>query len=141
MKNPAITENHLYLKTFRKGKRFSGRILSVYVLKDYHADKLKKADPMHRTRNRLGLSVTKKVGGAVVRSRVKRILRAGYDRVKGDLKTGYLIVISPYPQAATHKSTDVYRELRYAFRKLDMIEPRLGPSSDSAHSKNDTATQ
>ena len=82
MKHPAITEHHLYLKTFRKGKRFSGRILSVYVLKDHMAQKLCREDPLHRVRNRLGLSVTKKVGGAVVRSRVKRILRAGFDRVK-----------------------------------------------------------
>lgn len=128
MKNPAITENHLYLKTFRKGKRFSGRILSVYVLKDYHASRLKKEDPLHRTRNRLGLSVTKKVGGAVQRSRVKRILRAGYDSVKKDLKTGYLIVISPYPRALECKSTDVARELRYAFRKIDMLVDKPSPS-------------
>ena len=137
MKNPAITENHLYLKTFRKGKRFSGRILSLYVLKDYGAERLRKEDPLHRIRNRLGLSVTKKIGGAVVRSRVKRILRAGYDRVKGDLATGYLIVISPYPKAAECSSTDVYRELRYAFRKLGLIE-----SGDGAEKRGkETVTQ
>ena len=122
MKNPAITENHLFLKTFRKGKRFSGKLLSVYVLKDYAAERLKKEDPLHRLRNRLGLSVTKKVGGAVKRSRVKRILRAGYDAVKKDLQMGYLIVISPYPRIVDSKSTDVSRELRYAFRKLDMLK-------------------
>lgn len=122
MKNPAITENHLYLKTFRKGKRFSGKLLSVYVLKDYAAERLKKEDPLHRLRNRLGLSVTKKIGGAVKRSRVKRILRAGYDAVKKDIHSGYLIVISPYPRIAEYKSTDVERELRYAFRKLDMLK-------------------
>ena len=122
MKNPAITENHLYLKTFRKGKRFSGKLLSVYVLKDYAAERLKKEDPLHRLRNRLGLSVTKKVGGAVKRSRVKRILRAGYDSLKKDVRTGYLIVISPYPRIVDSKSTDVARELRYAFRKLDILK-------------------
>lgn len=139
MKNPAITENHLYLKTFRRGQRFSGRILSVYVLKDRSAEKLKKEDPLHRLRNRLGLSVTKKIGGAVQRSRVKRILRAGYDRLKGELKTGYLIVISPYPSIASLKSTDVYRELRYAFRKLDMMEKR-GTAADVSCGK-DSAPQ
>lgn len=122
MKEPAIKENHLYLKTFRTGKRFSGRILSVYVLKDHGANRLKKADPLHRKRNRLGLSVTKKIGGAVVRNRVKRILRAGYVGVKDELRTGFLIVISPYPKASVYKSTDVERELRYAFRKLDMMK-------------------
>lgn len=127
MKNPAITENHLYLKTFRKGKRFSGRLLSVYVLKDHQASRLQKADPMHRMKNRLGLSVTKKIGGAVQRSRAKRVLRAGYDGVKNDLKTGFLIVISPYPQIVSVKSTEVRRELRYAFRKLDMLDHQSTP--------------
>jgi ribonuclease P protein component len=122
MKEPAIKENHLYLKTFRTGKRFSGRILSLYVLKDHGASRLKKADPLHRKRNRLGLSVTKKIGGAVVRNRVKRILRAGYAGVKDELKTGFLVVISPYPKASAYKSTDVERELRYGFRKLDMLK-------------------
>ena len=121
MKNPAITENHLYLKTFRKGKRFSGRLLSVYVLKDYKAEKLRKEDPLHRLRNRIGLSVTKKVGGAVKRTRMRRILRAGYAAVRDEVRTGYLIVISPYPHAVTAKSTDIAKELRYAFRKLDML--------------------
>ena len=127
MKNTAITENHLYLKTFRKGKRFSGRLLSVYVLKDHHADRLQKEDPLHRRKNRLGLSVTKKIGGAVERSRVKRILRAGYDGVKSGLRTGFLIVISPYPQILSVKSTDVRKELRYAFRKMDMMEAQNTP--------------
>ena len=122
MKEPAIKENHLYLKTFRTGKRFSGRILSLYVLKDHGANRLKKADPLHRKRNRLGLSVTKKIGGAVVRNRVKRILRAGYAGVKDELKTGFLVVISPYPKASAYKSTDVERERRYGFRKLDMLK-------------------
>lgn len=139
MKNPAITENHLYQKTFRRGKRFSGRILSVYVLKDKQAQRLQKEDPLHRMRNRLGLSVTKKIGGAVTRNRVKRILRAGYDRVKGSLKTGYLIVISPYPQAAGMKSTDVSKELRYAFRKLEMMASVSGTPTGTPDTKDSSA--
>jgi ribonuclease P protein component len=71
--------------------------------------------------------VTKKIGGAVERSRVKRILRAGYDGVKSGLRTGFLIVISPYPQILSVKSTDVRKELRYAFRKLDMMEAQNTP--------------
>ncbi len=122
MKFPAITENHLYLRTYRKGKRFSGRLCSVYVLRDYQAEKLRKQDPMHRHENRVGLSVTKKMGGAVVRTRTRRILRAGYQAVRADLKTGYLIVLYPHPSAATVKSGEIAKELRYAFRKLDLLK-------------------
>ena len=76
--------------------------------------------------NRLGLAVTKKIGGAVQRNRAKRIIRAAYDGVKGDLKRGFLIVISAREAINGQKSGDVERELRAGFRKLCMFtdEPR-----------------
>ena len=61
------------------------------------------------------------VGGAVQRSRVKRILRAGYRAVEPEVKTGYLIVISPREGILSAKSTDVERELRRGFARLDML--------------------
>ena len=81
MKNIAITENHLYQKAFKNGKRFSGRYVSVFVLKDRAAYRLKSANPSKEYVNRLGLSVSKKVGSAVERNRTKRIIRAAYSEV------------------------------------------------------------
>lgn len=122
MKYPAIKEHHLYNKTYRTGKHFFGRLVCVYVLKDLHAKRLCMEHPQKIYVNRLGLSVTKKVGGAVARSRAKRIIRAGYSCVQKDLKTGFLIVISARPEIIGQKSTSVAKELRYAFSKLDMFK-------------------
>ena len=126
MKNIAITENHLYQKAYQRGKRFVGRLVSVHVLKDYAAHRLMKANPQKQFVNRVGIAVSKKVGGAVIRSRVKRILREGYRGVNRDgaIRTGYLVVLSARPDAASAKSTDVERELRYALGKLDMLRTR-----------------
>lgn len=121
MKFPAIKEHHLYNKAYRSGKHFFGRYVCVYILKDAHAKRLKKENPQKEFVNRLGLSVSKKVGGAVQRNRAKRIIRAGYGTVEARLKRGFLIVISARPDILEKKSTDVARELRYAFRKLDMM--------------------
>ena len=52
------------------------------------------------------------------RSRVKRILRAGYRAVEPELKTGFLIVISPREGILSAKSTDIERELSRGFSKL-----------------------
>ncbi len=122
MKFPAIKEHHLYNKAYRSSKRFFGRYVCVYVLKDTHARFLQKSHPQRLIVNRLGLSVSKKVGGAVKRNRAKRIIRAGYAPLEDKLKKGYLIVISAKPEICGLKSREIEGELRYAFKKLDMLE-------------------
>ena len=121
MKNVAIREHHLYSKAFRLGKKSVGKYVAVYVLKDYAASKLKNAHPDKIYVNRLGLSVSKKLGGAVERNRAKRVCRAAYDTVKSDLRTGYLIVISPRVSILSVKSTDVAAELVSAFAELGLL--------------------
>ena len=121
MKYTTLKEHHLYNKTFQKGARFSGRFLSVFVLRDYAAKRLAKENPTKQPYNRFGVAVTKKVGGAVQRSRVKRILRAGYRAVEPELKTGFLVVLYPREGILEAKSTDVERELRRGFSKLGMF--------------------
>ncbi len=121
MKYTTLKEHHLYQKTFQRGARFSGRYLSVFVLRDYAAGRLRRENPEKKFYNRFGVSVTKRVGGAVQRSRVKRILRAGYRAVEPEIKTGYLVVISPREGILDAKSTDVERELRKGFARLQML--------------------
>ncbi|MBO7310060.1 MAG: ribonuclease P protein component [Clostridia bacterium] len=121
MKFPAIKEHHLYNKAYRSGKHFFGRYICVYVLKDLHAKKLQREHPKKEIVNRLGLSVSKKVGGAVKRNRAKRIIRAAYGEMKNDLRKGFLLVISAKPEIEGRSSADIARELRYAMKKLDMF--------------------
>lgn len=121
MKEIAIRENHLYNKTYTRGKKFVGRYVAVYVLKDLAAKRLRKENPNKEYVNRLGLSVSKKVGGAVIRSRAKRIIRAAYRAHADELRRGFLIVISARMAIAGKKSTDVEAELLKAFKELNMI--------------------
>ena len=121
MKEIAIRENHLYNKTYTRGKRFVGKYVAVYVLKDLAAKRLKKENPSKEYINRFGISVSKKIGGAVCRNRAKRIIRAAY-RVHSDkLYTGYLIVVSARGAIVGKKTQDVEAELFRAFEKLEMI--------------------
>ena len=121
MKFRAICENHLYSKAYSKGKRALTSALAVYVLPDYAAKRLMMAHPQKRYVNRIGLSVTKKVGGACVRTRAKRIIREAYRAIlrEGNLKTGHLVVIAARSEIVGKKTQDVERELRYAFDKLN----------------------
>ena len=122
MKNIAIREHHLYNKTFTRGKRFVGKYVAVYVLRDFAAERLMRAHPQKLYVNRLGLSVSKKLGNAVKRNRSKRLIRAAYDQVKGSLRTGNLVVISPRNAILSVKSTDVCEELKTAFAELGLLQ-------------------
>ena len=120
MKNVAIKENHLYNKTYRRGKRSVGKYTVVYVLRDLKAHRIMKANPEKKYLNRLGIAVSKKIGNAVTRNRAKRIIRVAYRTIEAELVTGYLVVISARGDIVGVKSTDVEGELREAFSRLEM---------------------
>ncbi len=122
MKNLAIKEHHLYNKAYKKGRSYIGKLITVYVLKDYTAEKLMRANPEKKYVNRVGLSVSKKLGGAIARNRAKRLIRAGFDVVKPNLKAGYLIVIGARGAILSKKSTQVASELEAAFRTVGLYE-------------------
>ena len=122
MKNLAIKEHHLYNKAYKKGRSYIGKLITVYVLKDYTAEKFMRANPEKKYVNRVGLSVSKKLGGAIARNRAKRLIRAGFDVVKPNLKAGYLIVIGARGAILSKKSTQVALELEAAFRAVGLYE-------------------
>jgi ribonuclease P protein component len=122
MKFTAIKENHLYSKAYSKGKRAVTSALAVYVLPDYAAKRLAKAHPQKKVVNRIGLTTSTKLGGAVVRSRLRRIMREGLRALESErpLKVGFLIVIAARSAAVDLKSDEIKRQLDLAFTKLGM---------------------
>jgi len=124
MKHIAIGENHLYSKAYNKGAKFVSRNVIVYVLKDFKSKLLQKAHPDKQMVNRIGLTVSKKLGHAVVRSRVKRILREGLRQTEKahNVKKGYLIVLVARQSCIVAKSTDIAKDIEKAFYVLKLIE-------------------
>lgn len=123
MKYKAINENHLYNKVYTRGKKYVCRHVVVYKLIDYKAEKFRKANPRKKTINRVGLTVTKKIGDAVTRNRVKRIIREAYrltDKVYG-IRTGFLIVLVAREAAVGAKMDCVKKDIVRACEKLDLI--------------------
>ena len=77
---------------YRKGRSVSTRYLTVYTFPREASEDLEGP--------RVGLAVSRKVGGAVARNRLKRRLRAAWDEVAVDARTDSDYVLSARPGLA-----------------------------------------
>jgi ribonuclease P protein component len=75
-------------RVYRQGRSTANRHLVLYTFPNPSAE-----------HPRLGLSVSRKVGGAVERNRVKRLLREAFASAEGGLRSGQDLVVVARPQA------------------------------------------
>ena len=105
-----VKENYEFRRIYAKGRSGVSPYLVVYCR------------PNRRKNNRLGVTVSAKLGHAVVRNRVRRRLREIFRLSQPEMKQGYDVIIVARSRAVTA----TYRELTAAYlrvcEKLELLE-------------------
>lgn len=73
-------------------------------------------------RNRLGITVGTKIGGAVVRNRVKRLIRESYRLSEDELVLGYDIVIVARSKAVNASFAEISGAMRRLLKQKGLLK-------------------
>lgn len=105
-KKHRIKKNDEFQTVFQKGKSTANRQFVVYQL-----------DKEEQPNFRIGLSVSKKIGNAVVRNRIKRMIRQSITELKDEIDSGKDFVIIARKPCAEMTYEEVKKSLIHVFKR------------------------
>lgn len=94
MKLLTLKQNTEFRRLYYRGKSASNSAVAVYAKKN------------RMDRNRIGITVSVKIGNAVTRTRARRVIREGYRAVAAQLPVGYDFVFVARGRTPHMKSTE-----------------------------------
>ena len=106
-----IKKDSDFRKVYKHGKSFANKYLVMYILDN-------KSDF-----SRVGFSVSKKVGKATIRNKVRRRIREGF-RLIGDeyIKSGYDIVFIARIASKECEYKDIEKSVKYLINKAQILK-------------------
>jgi ribonuclease P protein component len=117
-----LTRSSEFERVYRHGRSTANRHLVLYTF----------ANPAS-IEPRLGLSVSRKVGGAVQRNRIKRLLREAFARESGWLSRGQDVVVVARPDAGDLAEREGLAGISGSLSELiEKVKIREDPPDDSA---------
>lgn len=98
---------------YKKGKSYANKYLIMYVLNNKEEE------------NRLGISVSKKVGNSVIRHRITRLIRESYRLQKEKFQSGYDIVVIARSSAKDKNYDEIESALLHLGKLHNILEESL----------------
>jgi ribonuclease P protein component len=108
-KSERLRRGYEFRRAYEQGRKFTGRLVVVYVVHDPSTDRA------------LGVVTSRKIGGAVVRNRARRLLREAYRLNKQKLKTNLQIVMIARNAINGKRLQDVDAEVRRLFGAAGLL--------------------
>ncbi len=105
----SLKKNYQFRYVYNRGKSLANRHLVMYVVKN------------KKKYNHLGISVSKKVGKSVVRSRVTRLIRESYRLIENEIKPGYDIVVIARVNAKDVSFWEISKSLSHLLKKHNLL--------------------
>ena len=87
----SLKRNCDFQNVYRNGKSYANKYLVMYVMEN------------NSERNRLGISVSKKVGNSIIRHRITRLIRESYRLQENIFNSGLDIVVIARNSASARK--------------------------------------
>ena len=109
-KTVPIKRNYEFTKVYNNGKFFVGRHMVLYVLSNRYG------------MNRLGISVSKKVGKSVRRNRYRRLIRENYRLFEDYIKTGNDYVFVARANDVLPEFDQFRKEMKFLLKKLNVFD-------------------
>ncbi|MGG3891130.1 ribonuclease P protein component [Metabacillus fastidiosus] len=107
-KKNRIKKNEDFQKIFKQGKSMANRQFVIYFLEREESEL------------RIGLSVSKKIGNAVTRNRVKRLIRQVFLEEKERIVNNKDFIIIARKPAAEMSYDEVKSSLNHLFKKMKL---------------------
>lgn len=115
----SLKKNREFQLVYRQGTSYANRYLVMYV-KENHLEK-----------NRIGISVSKKVGNSVVRHRLTRLIRESYRLNEQKFRSGLDIVVVARVNAKGRSCQEIEKALLHLGRLQKILNKKKEKSSDS----------
>jgi ribonuclease P protein component len=106
-----IKKNSDFQEVFQKGESFANRQFVIYVLN-------KPAQGYYR----VGLSVSKKIGNAVMRNQIKRYIRQAFLELKDDLEIDKDYIVIARKPASEMDFFEVKKSLVHVFKRAKILQ-------------------